>query len=181
MKTFFREILITAILALIIFLGAQATIQTFVVVMTSMEPSFHDGQRLLVNKAGFIFGDPERGDVVIFEAPNGRGGDYIKRVIGLPGDTIEIRDKEVYIDGSKLDEPYIMDAPTYILAEQEIPENHYFVLGDNRNNSDDSHHGWVVPRENMIGKAWISTWPPENWGLVPDYPLQKQLTSSILK
>ncbi len=181
MKTFFREILITAILALIIFLGARVTVQTFIVVMTSMEPSFHDGQRLLVNKAIYIFGDPERGDVVIFEAPNGRQGDYIKRVIGLPGDTIEIKDEAVYIDGSKLDEPYIKDAPTYTLAELEIPENHYFVLGDNRNNSDDSHHGWVVPRENMIGKAWISTWPPENWGLVPDYPLQKQLTSSMLK
>lgn len=172
MKTFFREILITAILALIIFMGAKATVQTFIVVMTSMEPSFHDGQRLLVNKAVYLFGDPERGDVVIFQAPNGREGDYIKRVIGLPGDTIEIRDEAVYINDAKLDEPYIMDAPTYTLTEREIPDNHYFVLGDNRNNSDDSHHGWVVPRGNIIGKAWISTWPPDRWGLVPDYPLQ---------
>ena len=181
MKSLLREILITAISAVIIVLVIQTTLQTFVIVMSSMEPSFHDGQRLLVNKAVYIFGEPKRGDVVIFKAPHNRQGDYIKRIIGLPGDTIEVKDRAVYVNGSKLDEPYIKNPPHYTLESQNIPENHYFVLGDNRDNSNDSHSGWTVPREDIIGKAWISTWPPNNWGIVPVYPLQEQLASSAIK
>ena len=178
MKHFFREILITIVLALIIFFVARATIQTFVVVMTSMEPSFHDGQRLVVNKAIYFFGEPERGDVVIFRAPNGRQEDFIKRVIALPGDTVEVKNRAVYVNGVKLDEPYIKSPPSYTLAELEVPKDNYFVLGDNRDHSNDSHHGWVVPHENLIGKAWLLTWPPGNWGLVPDYSLEEQLADA---
>jgi signal peptidase I len=178
MKTFLREVLITIILALIIFFAARATIQTFVVVMDSMEPSFHEGQRLVVNKAIYMFGDPERGDVIIFRAPNGRLDDFIKRVIAIPGDTVEVKNGAVYVNGVKLDEPYIMSPPSYTLAEQEVPEKSYFVLGDNRNQSNDSHHGWLAPRQNLIGKAWLSTWPPDTWGVVPNYPLEEQLTDA---
>ena len=85
------------------------------------------------------------------------------------------------INGSPLDEPYIKDQPNYSLGPQKIPENNYFVLGDNRNNSNDSHNGWTVPRENIIGKSWLSIWPPRQWGLVTNYPLQEQLTSSTDK
>ena len=178
MKTFLREVIITIILALIIFFVARATIQTFVVVMSSMEPSFYEGQRLVVNKAVYIFSDPERGDVVIFRAPNGRQDDFIKRVIALPDDTVEVKNGAVYINGVKLDEPYIESPPNYTLAEREVPKNSYFVLGDNRNRSNDSHHGWLLPRENIIGKAWLSTWPPSDWGLVPDYNLEEQLVDA---
>ena len=178
MKTFLREVLITIILALIIFLVARATIQTFVIVMTSMEPNFHDGQRLVINKAAYIFGEPERGDVVIFRAPNGRQDDFIKRIIAIPGDTVEVKNGAVYVNGVELDEPYIKSPPSYTFAEQEVPEKSYFVLGDNRNHSNDSHHGWLVPRENMIGKAWLSTWPPTDWGVVPDYSLEEQLVDA---
>lgn len=178
MRSFFREVLITIILALIIFFAARATLQTFVVVMTSMEPNFHDGQRLVVNKAVYFFGDPERGDVVVFKAPNGRQEDFIKRIIAMPGDTVEVKNGFVYINGTELDEPYIKSPPQYTLPEREVPENEYFVLGDNRNNSNDSHNDWLLPRENVIGKAWLSTWPPARWGLVPDYSLEKQLVSS---
>ena len=178
MKHFFREILITIVLALIIFFVARATIQTFVVVMTSMEPSFYDGQRLVVNKAVYIFGEPERGDVVVFRAPNGRQEDFIKRVIALPGDTVEVKNRAVYVNGVKLDEPYIKSPPSYTLAELEVPKDNYFVLGDNRDHSNDSHHGWVVPHENLIGKAWLLTWPPGNWGVVPDYSLEEQLADA---
>ncbi len=178
MKTFFREVLITVVLAIIIFVAARATVQTFVVIMTSMEPNFHDGQRLVVNKAVYIFGEPERGDVIIFRAPNGRHEDFIKRVIAIPDDTVEIKNQAVYVNGVKLDEPYIKNPPSYTMAKEEVPEDRYFVLGDNRDNSNDSHHGWFVPRENIIGKAWLTTWPPKDWGPIPDYSLKEQLSSS---
>ena len=175
MKTFLREVIITIILALIIFFVARATIQTFVVVMSSMEPSFYEGQRLVVNKAVYIFSDPERGDVVIFRAPNGRQDDFIKRVIAKPGDTVEVKNRAVYVNDVKLNEPYIESPPTYTMAKKEVPDNSYFVLGDDRNHSNDSHHGWLLPHENIIGKAWLSTWPPSDWGVVPDYDLEEQL------
>jgi signal peptidase I len=178
MRSFLREAVITIVLALIIFFAARATIQTFVVVMTSMEPNFHEGQRLVVNKAIYIFGEPERGDVIIFKAPSGRQEDFIKRVIGLPGDTIEVRDKAVYVNDVKLDEPYVSSPPTYTLGKQKVPEDSYFVLGDNRNHSNDSHNGWTVPHDNIIGKAWLSTWPPDDWGTVPYYPLGEQLNDA---
>jgi signal peptidase I len=178
MRSLLREVLVTIVLALVIFFAARATLQTYVVIMISMEPSFHEGDRVVVNKTVYFFGDPERGDVVIFEAPNGQHDDYIKRVIALPGDTVEVKDGAVYVNGVGLDEPYIMSPPGYTMSELEVPEENYFVLGDNRNHSNDSHYGWLLPRENIIGKAWLETWPPANWGLVPDYPLEKQLIAS---
>ena len=178
MKSFLREVLITVILALVIFFGARAILQTFVVVMTSMEPNFHEGQRLVVNKAAYFFNDPKRGDVIVFEAPTNEQDDFIKRIIGLPSDTIEVKNNAVYVNDVKLDEPYIMNAPRYTMGKKTIPEDNYFVLGDNRNNSNDSHSGWLLPRQNIIGKAWLSTWPPADWGVVPDYPLKKQLAAS---
>ena len=177
MKSFLRGTLITLIIAAVICIAFQASLQTFRVFMSSMEPSFHEGQRLLVNKAAYHFGEPERGDVVIFKAPGNRSGDYIKRVIALPGDTVEVKDGAVYVNGIKLVEPYIKSPPEYALEEQKIPDNMYFVLGDNRNNSDDSHSGFLVPRQNMIGKAWLSTWPPATWGVVSNSLLMEQLTS----
>lgn len=181
MRTFFREMLVTLIMAVVIFFVIQATLQTFVVVGTSMRPSLQDGQRLLVNKAVYIFHEPERGDVVVFLPPGNGKEDYIKRIIALPGDTVEVKMEAVYVNGSKLKEPYIYNLPRYTFEQQEIPEGQYFVLGDNRNNSNDSHSGWVVPRENMVGKAWLSIWPPTKWGLVPVFPLQEQLATSIIK
>jgi signal peptidase I len=180
MKTFLREVLLTIILALIIFFAARATIQTFIVVMSSMEPSFYEGQRLVVNKAIYFFGEPERGDVVIFRAPGGQPEDFIKRIIGLPGDKVEVKNEAVYINGTSLDEPYVKSPPSYTMPERKVPEDSYFVLGDNRNRSNDSHHNsfGFIPRENIIGKAWLSTWPPDVWGVVPDYPLGEQLAGA---
>ena len=178
MKTFFREVLITIILALIIFFVARASIQTFVILMTCMEPNFYEGQRIVVNKAGYWFGEPERGDVIIFESPQGQEEDFIKRVIGIPDDTVEVKGGAVYINGVELDEPYIKSPPNYTVEEKTIPDNSYFVLGDNRNNANDSHNGWYVPRENIKGKAWLITWPPADWAVVPDYPLEEQLAEA---
>jgi signal peptidase I len=180
MRTFFREILITIVLALAIFFVARGTIQTYEVFMTSMEPSFYEGQRVVVNKAAYWdwVGEPERGDVIIFKAPNGSDEDFIKRVIGLPGDMVEVKNRSVYVNDVALDEPYIMSKPDYDMPKMTVPEGQYFVLGDNRNRSNDSHNGWFVERSEIHGKAWLSTWPPEMWGVVPEYPLGSQIASA---
>jgi len=180
MKTALREFLIIIVLAAVIYLGARGTIQTYEVFMTSMEPNFHEGQRVVVNKASYWgwVGEPERGDVIIFKAPNDSEEDYIKRVIGLPGDTVEVKNSAVYVNDVKLDESYLMSSPNYNMAKKKVPEGKYFVLGDNRNQSNDSHNGWYVDRSEIHGKAWLSTWPPKLWGVVPDYPLGNQIANA---
>ena len=169
MKIFLREFLITVGLAVVIFIVAQRTVQTYEVFMNSMEPNFHEGQRVVVNKVAFIFGDPERGDVIIFKPPASvsTGDEFIKRVIGKPGDTVEIKNQAVYVDGVKLVEPYVAEPPLYPpMAKVTVPKDKYFVLGDNRNNSNDSHTGWLLPRQNIVGKVVFSTWPPGKFGFV---------------
>ena len=145
-----------------------------------MEDSFYDQQRLLIikDRVAYFFHEPERGDVTIFHPPGNRQGDYIKRIIGLPGDTIEIKMGAVYVNDAKLDEPYIKDPPNYTYPLTKVPENNYFVLGDNRNISNDSHSGWMLPRQNIIGEVWLSIWPLDRWGLVPKYSLAEQLAGS---
>jgi len=179
MKSFFREIIITAVLALSIFFLLRFTIDTVIVLGISMEPSFHSGQRILVSKVVYRIHEPERGDVIVFKPSNDEKGEFIKRIIALPKDTVEVKDGAVYVNGIELKEPYIKSPPGYPLTKQKIPANNYFVLGDNRNRSNDSHNGWVVPRQNIVGKAWISIWPPPKWGLVPEHSLSDQLVSLI--
>ncbi|MBA7585046.1 Signal peptidase IB [subsurface metagenome] len=171
MRTFLREITITLALAVAIFFVLQISVQSFVIVGSSMRPTFHDSQRILINKIVYNFHEPERGDVIVFHPPDNEQADYIKRIIALPGDTIEIKDGRVYVNGNKLDEPYIIALPSYTTKFREISEDKYFVLGDNRNNSNDSHTGWLVPRQNIIGKAWLSIWPPSEWGIAANYAL----------
>ncbi|MBA7677257.1 Signal peptidase I T [subsurface metagenome] len=148
--------------------------QKFVVDGPSMNSSFHDGQQLLVSKVVYKFHEPERGDVIIFHPPYNEKEEYIKRVIGLPGESVEITEGTVYVhkkDGTTLplDEPYVTKSARLSFKGDTIPENKYFVLGDNRNNSSDSRNGWTVPFQNIIGKVWLSVWPPERWGLVVNY------------
>ena len=174
MRSSLREIGVTLILVVIIFFGLRATIQSSLVVGPSMLPNFKDGQRLLVNKVVYALQEPERGDAITFHSPNISRTDYIKRIIGLPGEYIEIIEGKVYINKENgevlpLDEPHIKEQTNKTFRGEKIPANEYFVLGDNRANSDDSRTGWTLPRQNIIGKAWISLWPPEKWGLIPDY------------
>jgi len=178
MKAFFRELIITVLLALVVFFALRFTIDTVIVIGISMEPSFHTGQRILISKVTYRMHEPERGDVIVFSPVNGEEKDLIKRIIALPNDTVEVKDNAVYVNGKRLKEPYIKNTPRYHLDELKVPVDSYFVLGDNRNQSNDSHNGWVVPRQNIIGKAWLSIWPPPEWGLVPRYALQEQLASA---
>ena len=164
-----RGILITLAIALIIFLLAQAMMQSVKVVGASMEPSLHNGQYIVVSKAAYWFHPPRRGDIIVFHSPQNEEQDIIKRVIATPGETVEIRDGTVYINGSPLDEPYIAEEPYYNLPLQKVPEDSYFVLGDNRNHSSDSHIWGVVPEGNIVGKAWICYWPPSEWQSVPNH------------
>ena len=176
MKSFLREFLLTLVLAIVIFFVLQATVQSFVVEGSSMEPSFSEGERVLANKVVYHFHPPERGDVIIFHPPDNGPPDYIKRIIGLPGESVEIKQGTVYIykngETYPLDEhTYIKAPPNYSMERQEIPQNEYFVLGDNRNNSNDSHNDWTVLEQDIVGKAWLLMWPPGSWGLVPVYSL----------
>ena len=181
MKAFLRDTLLIIVAAVVISLLIQTTIQKSSVNGYSMEPSFQDEQQLLINKVVYYLHEPERGDVVIFHPPppyNSETTPFIKRIIALPGDIIEIKNGAVYVNGLKLDEPYIKEPPAYNFQQKKIPENEYFVLGDNRNSASDSHNGWTVPRQNIIGKAWLSIWPLGEWGLVPNYSLNEQLEGS---
>jgi signal peptidase I len=165
----FREVAITILIAVAVFAILHLTVQSYTVVMSSMEPNFHQGQCIMVNKVSYRSHGPQRGDVVVFKPPFESEYPYIKRVIGLPGDIVEIRDGKVFINSTALAEPYIMAPPDYTMAVVEVPDNEYFVLGDNRNNSSDSHTGWMVPQNNIIGKAWFTYWPPSKWGVVKHY------------
>ena len=137
--------------------------------MSSMEPNFHDGECIMVNKMKYRSSSPQRGEVIIFDPPFASLHPFIKRVIGLPGETVEIKGEKVFIDGIPLEEEYIMAPPNYTMPATEVPENEYFVLGDNRNSSNDSHNDWMVPHDNIIGKAWFVYWPPSEWGVVKHY------------
>ncbi len=132
----------------------------------SMEPNLHAGQRLIVEKISYRFHSPRRGDIVVLKLPEQRGSYLIKRVVGLPGETIEIRDQRVFVDGQPLDEPYLSEPIRYSMPPRRIPEDSVFVLGDNRGFSNDSHSFGPVSLSDVIGRAWIRYWPPEQVGLI---------------
>ena len=169
-----RQILITILIVVVIFLGMHYSLQSFTVSGQSMEPSFVDGEWLLVDKLTYRFSSPGRGDVIIFNPPVNSDQPYIKRIIGLPGEFIEIKDSRIYISNDEGDFEYVETtdlpdiSPSYSKSWQ-IPEDSYFVLGDNRPVSGDSRSFGPVPRENIVGRVWIRYWPPSEWGLSPGY------------
>lgn len=127
---------------------------------TSMVPTLQNGERLLVTPSSYRFRDPQRGEIVITHYP-GRSDRYVKRIIGLPGETIEVKDGCVWINGVPLAEPYADVLMTYEMEAQIIPEGHYFVMGDNRNHSGDSHSSGIGPIDKnlILGHAHFVVWP----------------------
>ncbi|MFH1636526.1 MAG: signal peptidase I [Chloroflexota bacterium] len=162
---FLIDILETLVLSVLLFIGINAVSARIRVDGSSMEPSLHSGEFIIVNRLAYKFGSPDHGDVVVFDFPRDPEQEYIKRIIGLPGDHIQVLDSKVYINDKILNEPYIAAAPRY-QGNWDVPDKNLFVLGDNRNNSSDSHSWGPVPIENVIGKALFIYWPPENWGVV---------------
>ncbi|HWQ15705.1 MAG TPA: signal peptidase I [Roseiflexaceae bacterium] len=200
-----RELLETAIFILLVFLIVRGVVQNFKIEGQSMEPNLHSGQYILVNKIVYFHFDlnaplrllpgnadlpprmvypftmPRRGDVVVFEYPKDLSKDYIKRVIALPGETVEIRDGQVYVNGTLVDEPYLQGTPTNCRLEDlcargpvTVRPGTVFVMGDNRSNSSDSREWNELPLDRIIGKAWVSYWPQEFWGVI-DTPIYAAL------
>ncbi len=193
-KTWIRELVETGLLALLVFLSVRASFQNFKVEGSSMYPTLENGQFLIVNKLVYsevdmdklsnfvpfvdagsdpkrnVFHGPERGDIIVLKDPRNTETDLIKRVIGLPGETIEIVDGKVYINDHLLDEPYIKAVWHDTKPKVLIPPGEYFVMGDNRDNSLDSRSSQVglVPQDLIIGKAMLSYWPRDKFGLAPN-------------
>jgi signal peptidase I len=165
-----REIVETIALTLIIFLVIRFAIQSYRVEGVSMQPGLHDNEYVLVNKIAYLFHAPERGDVIVFHFPLDTSKDFIKRVIGLPGDTITVDSTSVKVDGVLLNEPYISERANPQGQRWTVPSNDYFVMGDNRPASDDSRDWGYVPRDDIVGKAVIVYWPLGSWELINTYP-----------
>jgi signal peptidase I len=189
---FFREVLETALIAIVIFFAVRALVLNFRVDGNSMMPNLQNGEMLLVNRNAYSsfdlnalvdwipgvelaeardispFSDPHRGDVIVFEPPVTSSKPYIKRIVGLPGETIEIRDGSVYIDGERLGEPYVQEGTTDCgqrnCGPLVVPEGHVYVLGDNRRNSSDSRVFGPVAIDSILGKAWVTYWPINEFG-----------------
>ena len=148
--------------------------QAFYIPSASMEPTLRQGDRVLVNKLSYDLHDIHRGDIVVFELPPAKIGpdgikDLIKRVIGLPGETIETRDGIVYINDKKIDEPYLPKGVTTNkppIPRQVVPDGHIFVMGDNRDNSADSRYATrgPIPIDTVVGRAFVQVWPPSRVG-----------------
>ena len=182
-------------LAAFFFFVVQAILQNYQVLGQSMEPNLHSGQHVIVNKAAYmsvdmdrlskfipfyevdegsevqLFGEPQRGDVVVIRSPQGSGKRLVKRIVGMPGDSLEIEGGILRINGHTVDEPYVLGQPRS-RERMTVPDDHYFVLGDNRPQSNDSNNFGPVHRSQIIGKAWLAYWPLESFGTVDSYMIE---------
>lgn len=172
-KEWVEPIIIALILALFI---RAFFVQAFKIPTGSMRMTLLEGDRILVNKMGLWFNDPERGDVIVFKYPLDRKRDFIKRLIAKGGETVEIREGDIYINGKLLTEPQVIRQNYYYNREDwdygktaqviTVPEEHYFVLGDNSAASSDSRNWGFVERKDVIGKAFFIYWPPQRWRII---------------
>jgi signal peptidase I len=175
---FFLDTLQVIVFSVAIFLFVYLLIlQPHKIKGISMSPNYPDGEFLLTDKVTYRFKDPKRGDIIVFEAPVAPNNEeFIKRIIGLPGDKVAVHDEHVYINGEKLDEPYLAstvntDPSEFLQAGQTVtvPADHYFVMGDNREHSSDSRSWGFITRESITGRAWLIYWPLNRAGFVPSY------------
>ena len=164
-KRFVLDIIETIILAVVLYFGINAISARVRVDGFSMNPTLQNGEYVLVSRLAYKFDTPQRGDIIVFGIPTDQDQDLIKRVVGLPGETVSVRQNMVLINGIPLEEPYIAQAPLYS-GEWTVPHGNLFVLGDNRNDSKDSHQWGMLPTDNIIGKALLIYWPPPEWKLI---------------
>ena len=159
------EIVQTVLLAGVLFLGVNFVTARIRVEGSSMEPSLHDGEFVVVNRLAYRWSPPERGDIVVFRFPLNPDRRFIKRIVGLPGDQIVISEGRVLVNGLELQEPYIAAAPRYA-GEWSVGAGEVFVLGDNRNNSSDSQNWGMLPLGGIIGRAVLVYWPVADAGVI---------------
>jgi signal peptidase I len=163
----FQILFVALILALIV----RSVIEPRFIPSDSMVPTLHIGDRLVVEKVSYRFHPPQFGDIIVFDPPpqlqnQGYTKDqaFIKRIIGLPGQTVAVQNGTVYVDQQPLKEDYIAQPPNYLMPPVTVPADTYFVMGDNRNNSNDSHVWGFLPKNNIIGRAWLRFFPFDQWG-----------------
>ena len=175
--TFFFDTLESIVVALAIFVVVYLFFyQPHQVKGASMETNFHDGEYLLTNKYEFRFNNPKRGDVIVFKSPQNPDIDYIKRIIGMPGDTVKLENSHFYINGVKLDESNYLSEKIYTSqgnflregAEISVPPSYYFVCGDNRPVSSDSRAWGPINRSSIIGKSQVRYWPFNRFGIISE-------------
>ncbi len=159
------EILQTVLIAGLLFLAVNLLTARIRVEGISMEPTLHEGEFVVVNRLAYRWQEPKRGDIIVFHFPLNKQRRFIKRVIGLPGDTVIVQDGQISVNGDPLNEPYITDAPRYS-GEWHIGSDELFVLGDNRNNSSDSQNWGTLPFGEIIGKAVVVYWPLDDAGII---------------
>jgi len=171
---FFLDIIETFVIALAMFVLMYLFLfQPHQVKGNSMYSTFHDQEYLLTDKITYRLSEPKRGDVIVFKAPKHEEYDYIKRIIGLPGDTIKVEDCHIFVNDQPLDEIYLSDnlctnAGRFWQSGQNISlqEGEFFVAGDNRPYSSDSRDWGTVPEENIVGKVWFRYWPADRIGVI---------------
>jgi signal peptidase I len=167
--TFFREIVELLLLIAAVYTIVNLATSRYVVDGQSMMPNFEGTEYLIVNRFEYMFTDPDRGDIVIFHYPLEPKRDFIKRVIGLPGEEIHIVNGQVFVNGEPLDEPYVAGLCQQSRCQDQswyLEEDQFFVLGDNRNYSEDSSSFGAVDRKFIVGRAWVKYWPPSEWELI---------------
>ncbi len=158
-----RDLIETMVLVAIAFLVINALIGRFRIEQVSMQPNLHEGEYVIVDKVSYAFRQPERGEIVVLKNPNPNQPDLIKRVIGLPGETLEVRGGQVLINSQPLQEPYIQPPMGREQAAVTLSAGQYFVMGDNRSNSSDSREFGARPLADIVGRAWVIYWPPADW------------------
>ena len=169
-----REIVETALLTAIIFLVVNMIIGRFRIESVSMLPNLVEGEYVIVDKVSYVLHPPERGDIIVIKKTD--SPDLIKRIIGLPGETIEVHGGQTFINGTALTEPYVAHPPTYDLPPTIVEPGRFYVLGDNRSNSSDSHVFGSIPQDDIVGRAWLIYWPPPDWKIVPHYTYAAAVT-----
>jgi signal peptidase I len=167
-KRWLGEFLQTIIIAALLFLVVNLLTARIRVEGDSMEPTLHNNEFVVVNKLAYFRGAPERGDIVVFRFPLDPARRFVKRIIALPAETVHVEDGQVFVDGVRLDEPYVAAQPRYD-GDWVVDEGEVFVLGDNRNNSSDSQNWGNLPIDDIIGRAEIVYWPPSEIGVVHHY------------